>query len=270
MGELRHYFKTLRGRGLSIARRELASRFIRGPVKAAVRRVMNVCERHGAVFTFYITGNTIMANPEYVREILDRGHAVECHGYNHIRFDIADQDDIRLDLNVALEVFDSLYGHRPKCFRAPYLGMNKIVAEVLKENGFRVSSSIMGTTPFEYACGLAERPISVCDWHSLIRDDIKGEAFCQELLDKQRDGVVFELHPWRMGQKKYIWILEEFLAAKTMPAVSQLEQVASGGIALTGDLGEFGLAEILSRAVFKKHVAYDAVRRTLAARLEVK
>lgn len=268
MGELTHYFTTLRGRGLSIARRELASRFIRGPVKTAVRRVMDACERYGAAFTFYITGNTIMANPEYVREILARGHAVECHGYNHIRFDIAGPDDIRLDLDVALEVFQTLCGHHPTCFRAPYLGMSETVAEVLKEKGFLVSSSIMGDTPSEYACGLAERPISACDWHSLIRDDIKGEAFCRELLDKQRDGAVFELHPWRMGQKKYLWILEEFLAAKTMPAVSQLEQISSGGIALTGDLGEFGIAEVLGRAVFKKHAAYDDVRRALAAMRE--
>ena len=86
MGELIPYIKTLRERGISISYRELKSRFIREDPKVCIRRIMDLCEKNNAVFTFCIVGVTAEENPNIIKEIISRGHEIACHGYEHFRF----------------------------------------------------------------------------------------------------------------------------------------------------------------------------------------
>tara|TARA_B100000315_G_C14462563_1_gene534415 strand:+ start:185 stop:526 length:342 start_codon:yes stop_codon:yes gene_type:complete len=62
--------------------------------------------------------------------------------------------------------------------------------------------------------------------------------------------AVFLLHPWRVGQKKYIGALELFFDKVNYPCISTEELVRSKkGIALTGDVGEMSLIEIAKRVL---------------------
>jgi len=253
MSELSDYFAILRKRGFSTTFRELRSRFIRQSPKIAIRRVMDLCEKYNSVFTFYITGNTAMRNRDFIREIINRGHSIECHGFNHIRFDSKDETVIRNDLKAARQLYEKCFNHCVCGFRAPYLKLDSRAAGILKNERFAFSSSTLGNEWFEYDCGLTEIPISICDWHVLIKDNKSNDYMISKLLDSQEDGNVFELHPWRIGQKRYIEILEEFLKQKRTNCVSQkqLYEDKNNSIALTGDVGEFGLSEIFIRAFSK-------------------
>jgi len=271
MKEILDYLATLRTRGGGVAFRELRSRFIRGPVKTAVRRVMDVCERHDTVFTFFITGNCAIMNRSFMEEIIDRGHEISCHGYEHLRFDMTPRDEAIADLLLAKKLFKNLFSYDLNGFRAPYLGMNEDVAAVLKEVGLKYSSSVMAyahesKTRFEYPNGLPEFPIVACDWHSLIRDNVGGKAFLDEMVGKIENNAVFELHPWRMGQKPNIWILEKLLEQCSLPSVSMAE-LAQGkdGFAMTGDLGELALTEIFQRLIPGLAPSREKVEREMEA-----
>ena len=264
MAELANYLQTLKGRSARVAVREIKSRFVRGPAKAAVRRVMDICEHHNAPFTFFMTGNCAIVNRSFVSEILGRGHEISCHGYNHLRYDKVLHSEARRDLTFAKRLFGDLFGITLEGFRAPYLGMNEEVANLLKEQGLSYSSSVMGNETFTYQNGLAEFPISACDWHTLIRDNDSPEIFLRELLDKQRHGTVYELHPWRMGQRKYCWVLEKFLknSESRFIAMSGLSR-GEEGIVLSGDLGELGLLEVAGRVLLGHMTDYNKTAATL-------
>ena len=254
MSELVPYLKLLSERGPSIATRELASRFFREAPISAVRRVMDVCESVDARFTFFIVGISAKDNPAIIEEIIDRGHEIACHGHEHLRFPLLTPDWMRRDLEQALELFDKQFSYRLNGFRAPYLEMNDDVYTVLKELGFSYSSSLMGTDgPNIHPSGIREIPIVVDDWEILIKRNEGVAGLAREMKMNTADQACYLLHPWRVGQKRYVSALQELISSRTgnirFPNMAEGADVKNS-VYLSGDIGEFGLLEIARRIIF--------------------
>lgn len=251
MSELIPYLKLLSTRGPSVAVRELGSRIFREDPVEACRRVMDVCERRGGSFTFFLVGLCAQDNPGFVEEVLGRGHEIACHGHAHHRFGLMSPDEARRDLETALEFYETRFGYRLKGFRAPYLEMPDYLYGLLRELGFTYSSSIAGNGAPEKRDGVIEYPISVDDWSILIRDNLGMQGLANAMRHELRDGACFLLHPWRVGQRRYIGSVEAVLdASPPSPFVAMSKMVEDGvGIALTGDVGELAWAEIIRRSI---------------------
>jgi peptidoglycan/xylan/chitin deacetylase (PgdA/CDA1 family) len=251
MSETLDYFKTLRQRGLSVACRELKSRFIREPVKASINRVVDLCAGRGVVFTFFIVGSTAAANPDIVRRMLSRGHEIASHGYDHVRFDLLSYEKICADLERYRELFREKFDYRVKGFRAPYLKSSDALVRALSDLDFAWSSSLQSEDDiFTYPDhGIVELPIRLDDWAVLIRDNRNSwQELLQAMNDAARPGAVFLLHPWRVGQTRYVRALETFIES-TPHELCSMSELAQGreGIALSGDIGEMSLWEIFGR-----------------------
>lgn len=252
MGELLPYLRLLSERGAAVAFRELRSRFVREDPKLAVRRVMDVCERHNAKFTFFIVGLCARDNPRMVAEILERGHEVACHGYAHQRMAALSSDEIRRDIERALTLFRTQFGFRPVGFRAPYLEMSDDVYHALAEFEFRYSSSVLASPgPFVHPSGVTEIPVAVDDWTVLIKQSHGVAGLAAEMTRMRRPGACFLLHPWRVGQSRYIGALADFLTASAGTSFPRLADAVLGAseVYLSGDIGEFGLWELARRSL---------------------
>jgi len=257
MKELNQYFETLKERGLVISYRELKARFIReNPIKS-IRRMMNICEQNNARFTFFIVGISAEENPSFVQEMIDRGHEVACHGFFHNRFDFLTKEEIEIDLTKCQETFWKHFKYEIKGFRAPYLKMSSKVYQVLRELGFTYSSSYMSsddTSKIEFH-GLREYKIYADDWDILIKRNLKSKGLGFEMIKQiQPENTVYLLHPWRVGQKKYIDSLDTLFQQRSDRIFCNTKDLESipEGIALGGDIGEFSLYEIAKR-ILKKH-----------------
>jgi len=101
-------------------RREVALTFDDGPDPEVTPRVLDLLDRHGAVGTFFCIGERAAAHPRTVREIVERGHAVENHGYRHT-LGFAWQGPWRLhrDIAEAQQAIGDAAGVAPRFFRAP-------------------------------------------------------------------------------------------------------------------------------------------------------
>jgi hypothetical protein len=252
VGELSAYLRLLGTRGASIACRELASRLFREDPVEATRRVMAVCERHGARFTFFIVGVCARDNPAVMEEILSRGHEIACHGYFHKRFAELGADDIRRDLDAALTFFQRTFGYRMTGFRAPYLDMADHVYAPLAELGFVYSSSVEGAGgAVAHPSGIVEIPIAIDDWAILIRDNGGAEDLAAAMGRRMAPQACFLLHPWRVGQRRFVGALEQILenpgAAKFTPMNAMLADPQA--VALSGDIGELSWLEIAARSL---------------------
>jgi peptidoglycan/xylan/chitin deacetylase (PgdA/CDA1 family) len=253
LSELVPYLKLLAERGPRIASRELASRFFREPPINAVRRVMEVCETGDAQFTFFIVGTSAKDNPAIIEEMIGRGHEIACHGYEHLRFPLLTPDQMRRDLEQALNLFEKQFSYRLNGFRAPYLEMNDDVYSVLKEQGFSYSSSRMGTDgPNTHPSGIREIPIVVDDWEILIKQNKGLAGLSSEMKNNIADQACYLLHPWRVGQKRHIGALQELISSMRgdirFPKMEEGANVEDA-LYLSGDIGEFGLLEIARRIV---------------------
>jgi len=251
LGELIPYMKTLRERGIVVSYRELKSRFIREAPKICIRRIMDLCEEYASVFTFCVVGVTAEDNPGVIKEMICRGHEVACHGYEHLRFDLLTYDEVYENLQRAKQLFLDKFNYELKGFRAPYLKTSKTVDRALADLGFMWSSSIESKNGMlRDSNGVSELPVVLDDWEILVKRNESHRGLLKSMKANAKDGAVFLLHPWRVGQRGYIRALRMFLGRVNYPCVSMQELARSQvGMALTGDLGEMSLVEVIRRSL---------------------
>jgi len=107
-------------------------------------RLLDVYAKTDIQCTFYFTGKMVEMVPEAVELVLDHGHEIGCHGYDHSpdrAFDLMDLDEQILELKRAKDVIEGVSG-RIYDFRAPALRINEYTIRALEETGFTTDSSI--------------------------------------------------------------------------------------------------------------------------------
>jgi peptidoglycan/xylan/chitin deacetylase (PgdA/CDA1 family) len=112
--------------------RGVALTFDDGPDPRWTPRVLEALAQHNATATFFVIGRKAEAHPEIVRAILDAGHSVGLHSYEHDwLFAIRSERRVRQDLERAMAVLESISGERPVLFRPPIGHTNSIIARVV-------------------------------------------------------------------------------------------------------------------------------------------
>jgi len=204
----------------------------------------NLLERYDAKFTFPIVGSVALANPELARNIIKYGHEVAVHGFNHVRYTGLSAEQQENDMKLAVDAFRKL-AVSVRGFRAPYNAYAEHTPHLVEKYGFLWDIGI-GYNP-KYRSRTSPFTVSVGDHQSgfmclpLNRwsDDLMidsygfdsrqiGEALKRE-VERARDkqGVVmFDLHPIRIGQARYVDALKETLEHGTklngwFPSVSE-------------------------------------------------
>ena len=103
--------------------------------------------------------------------------------------------------------------------------------------------------PSTHPSGIQEIPIVVDDWDILIKQNKGVVGLNIEMKKNVADQACFLLHPWRVGQKKYVGALQKLLSSTknfSFPRMAQGKHKAAS-VYLGGDIGEFGLLEIAQR-----------------------
>jgi polysaccharide deacetylase family protein (PEP-CTERM system associated) len=114
-------------------------------VEANTRRILQIFREHACRATFFVLGWVAERNPQLVREIVDAGHEVACHGYSHRRVSSLTPDEFRADLRRAKQVVEDAAGVPILGYRAPTFSIgqkNLWALEILSEHGFLYDSSI--------------------------------------------------------------------------------------------------------------------------------
>jgi peptidoglycan-N-acetylglucosamine deacetylase len=70
--------------------------------------------------TFFLVGEQVEAEPELARELVERGHDVQLHGYGHVAHEFLTDEEVREDLERGTEAFRAGTGREPRFYRPPY------------------------------------------------------------------------------------------------------------------------------------------------------
>jgi len=141
--------------------------------------LLNLLDRQRVKATFFVPAIVAVNFPENVREIINLGHEVGCHGFRH------DPLEVTLNLNkqvkivkTATKIIESVTGLKPIGFRAPLFKCNYNCWIALQKNNYVYDSSYVcspfyasikpffGVKPFRLKFGargdgLLEIPVSV-------------------------------------------------------------------------------------------------------------
>lgn len=127
---------------IRLARNEVVLTFDDGPVRGRTEQVLNALDRHGVKATFLMVGRMARANPDLVRKVAARGHAIGTHTENHanlasLGFDRAVSEIVQGRQSVAAALIPTGMKAAP-FFRFPYLSDTPALRRHLAMRGVTV------------------------------------------------------------------------------------------------------------------------------------
>ena len=147
----------------------------------------------GVSATYFTTGEVAERFPAAVRELVDAGHELACHGVTHTAFDTLDEPAARWEITESARRLRDVAA--VTSFRAPYLRFPERYIGLLEEAGFRVDSSLAKYKRSYYAprraTTLTRIPASMTS--SVYR---LPRVIRNPWLLALSDPVVLFVHPW--------------------------------------------------------------------------
>jgi peptidoglycan/xylan/chitin deacetylase (PgdA/CDA1 family) len=255
-------------------------RFHAIPFRMLLRNMFDAMEPHQAKFTFPMVASVAAKNPALTHEILTRGHEVAVHGFKHLNYSYLTEQQQDDDITEALAAFKNMAV--PVCgFRAPYNIYTEDTPRLVEKHGFLWDIGIgynpkysEGTSPFRvkidnhdssFICIPLNRWSDdlMIDIQNLNSQQIAETLKCVLKGTSENGGVVmFDLHPIRMGQPKYVGVLRDVVEYGTelngwFPTVTEAvnywskhgswKDDASLCCLLTGDIDNFSFFDYLQR-----------------------
>lgn len=108
-------------------------------------RILEMFSMNDVRATFFTLGWVASQFPDLVRRIVDAGHDLASHGWEHQRVTTMNKQEFALDLRKSKEILEDVSGTEVNGFRAPsysFTKQNPWTHEVLLNEGYFYSSSI--------------------------------------------------------------------------------------------------------------------------------
>jgi peptidoglycan/xylan/chitin deacetylase (PgdA/CDA1 family) len=91
-----------------------------GPDDDATPAMLDALDAAGARATFFLVGEQVEARPALARELVERGHDLQLHGYGHVGHDRLSPDAARRDLERGAGALREATGVEARFYRPPY------------------------------------------------------------------------------------------------------------------------------------------------------
>ncbi len=199
-----------------VAGRVVALTFDDGPNEPYTSQVLDVLDRESVRATFFLVGTNVERSPDTVRRMLQAGHAIGNHSYDHPRFDRISYAERRDQIRHGADAIAAVTGVRPVLFRDPFgiFGPDE-------EAGAKAVGVSAADRRYRGLAGLcrAENQINVgvsvhaYDWHN-----DPPEVMADYMLRRVSSGAILLLHDGHDTQLGFnravvVKVLEQVLAA---------------------------------------------------------
>jgi len=108
--------------GLRRGARLMALTYDDGPNDPYTWRMMEVLERHGVKATFFLIGQFVKQKPEIARALVDAGHVIGSHSWDHPNLVFASKSEVRRQLEQTQKAIFDTTGVNVRLFRPPFGG----------------------------------------------------------------------------------------------------------------------------------------------------
>lgn len=135
----------------------LKTRSSESRVQEPTRKILQILRDSNNTATFFVLGSIAQSFPKLVIEIMNEGHEIASHGYNHELVYNHSQKDFIEDIKKSKEIIEDLIGESIIGYRAPSWSVSMTatpwVWKSLKKTGFLYDSSIFPFRTFLYGSG---------------------------------------------------------------------------------------------------------------------
>lgn len=114
-------------------------------VQENTTRIMELFDKYGVKATFFVLGWVAERYPLLIRRIVESGHELASHGYDHKRLIYMTPEEFRADIIKSTKILEDTSGTKLRGYRAPSYSVNRNnlwAHDILAECGFEYSSSV--------------------------------------------------------------------------------------------------------------------------------
>lgn len=146
-----------------------------GPHKSYTPRILDVLDEYGVKATFFLVGTRISSHEDAVRRIVESGHEIGCHTWNHESMRTQNRDNqLKWLARWKEDLYKALgYEYPVKLLRSPGGGEDRNTVSVTKEFG----------------CSLILWSVDTRDW-----DHQNPYTVCRFVRQKVKDGSIILMH----------------------------------------------------------------------------
>ncbi len=123
-------------------------------LEALVDRIIEICEEYSVKTTCFIVGAVAKQKPQIVKKLMQAGHEIASHSYNHELVYNMTPQQFKKDLKQSCIVLEDITGKKVSGFRAPSWSVRRDMLEwyydILDDSGIKYSSSIFPLKNFLY------------------------------------------------------------------------------------------------------------------------
>lgn len=113
---------------------EIALTFDDGP-HPETERLLDILDRYNAKATFFCIGTQVEKYPEIVNRIIQSGHSIGSHTYNHTwKFTLSSYRETTTEITRGIDAIEQITGKRTLLFRPPYGITNPMIGKSIKKN----------------------------------------------------------------------------------------------------------------------------------------
>jgi polysaccharide deacetylase family protein (PEP-CTERM system associated) len=185
-------------------------------IEANIERILELLAETNARATFFTLGWVAERYPAVVRRIVDNGHEVASHGYEHFRATEQGDGQFLADIRLAKAILEDVSGYPVRGYRAPSFSIgpaNPWAFDCIAEAGYHYSSSVYPIRHDHYGAPDAPRFA-----HEVRKGLLELPVATVRLLDTNwpaGGGGYFRLLPYRVSR----WSLRRVNAVDGQPAM---------------------------------------------------
>lgn len=136
---LLNYFLKAHSSNKSIKSNEIAITFDDGPHPKFTPKVLELLKKHNAKATFFLIGKNAKQYPEIVKKIIEDGHTIGNHTFNHsTNFGFLNTKQVIDELNQTDTIIASITNKKLHLFRPPFGVTNPSIAKAVKRTEHQV------------------------------------------------------------------------------------------------------------------------------------
>ncbi len=256
----------------------------RTPFEDLLQNIFDALDTYKARFAFPIVASIARMRPDLVHMIMQEGHEVASHGFNHLRYPQLSPSQRKRDLKQSIHTFARM-GVSVKGFRAPYDNYSDDMPAMIDEfnfvwdGGFGYRPEHRTRTDFfriQTDKGKSRTtfiPLNYWSDDRMIDKMRMSSEMISKILKAEiqkvalKGGVVmFDLHPIRIGQSEYVGCLRDIVeythtlggwVPTPSKAVSHWNKNGSWKsgtkfcLLLTGDIDNWVFSDYLRRQILK-------------------
>lgn len=109
-----------------------------GPTPDVTEWVLEELKKHQAKATFFCIGKNIDSNRDLFQKIINDGHIIGNHTFNHFNGWKSKTDDYLKNTTECQNLIDKLHPKNSRLFRPPYGKIKQSQSKKLRESGYRI------------------------------------------------------------------------------------------------------------------------------------